>query len=116
MQDIRALLNKYPGTVALGEISSEDSLATMAEYTSGGDKLHMGYSFELLTNDYSAEYIRTTVSTLEQRMTEGWPCWAFSNHDVERVASRLVKITLSIRSNVKSLLLASLRGDVYVPR
>ena len=27
MQDIRALLNKYPGTVALGEISSEDSLA-----------------------------------------------------------------------------------------
>ena len=60
----------------------------MAEYTSGGDKLHMGYSFELLTNDYSAEYIRTTVNTLEQRMTEGWPCWAFSNHDVERVASR----------------------------
>lgn len=114
MQDIRTLLNKYPGTVSLGEISSEDSLATMAEYTQGGDKLHMGYSFELLTNDYSSEYIRTTVQTLEQRMTEGWPCWAFSNHDVERVASRWSKNGEINPQQCKMLtaLLASLRGSV----
>ncbi|MFY8273333.1 alpha-glucosidase family protein [Pseudoalteromonas sp. SSDWG2] len=114
MRDIRALLNKYPGTVALGEISSEDSLATMAEYTSGGDKLHMGYSFELLTNDYSSEYIRTTVETLESRMLEGWPCWAFSNHDVERVASRWSPEGEVKPQQVKMLtaLLASLRGSV----
>ncbi|MDP2634853.1 MULTISPECIES: alpha-glucosidase family protein [unclassified Pseudoalteromonas] len=114
MQDIRALLNKYPGTVSLGEISSEDSLATMAQYTAGGDKLHMGYSFELLTNDYSSEYIRTTVKTLEERMTEGWPCWAFSNHDVERVASRWSSDNSINPSQCKMLsaLLASLRGSV----
>lgn len=114
MRDIRALLDKYPGTVALGEISSEDSLATMAEYTSGGDKLHMGYSFELLTNDYSSEYIRTTVETLEARMLEGWPCWAFSNHDVERVASRWSANGEVQPQQVKMLtaLLASLRGSV----
>ncbi|MBB1274976.1 alpha-glucosidase family protein [Pseudoalteromonas sp. SR43-3] len=114
MQDIRTLLNKYPGTVSLGEISSEDSLATMAQYTQGGDKLHMGYSFELLTNDYSSEYIRTTVQTLEQRMTEGWPCWAFSNHDVERVASRWSENGKVNPQQCKMLtaLLASLRGSV----
>ena len=114
MQDIRTLLNKYPGTVSLGEISSEDSLATMAQYTQGGDKLHMGYSFELLTNDYSSEYIRTTVETLEQRMTEGWPCWAFSNHDVERVASRWSENGEVNPQQCKMLtaLLASLRGSV----
>ncbi|WP_105255483.1 alpha-glucosidase family protein [Pseudoalteromonas sp. T1lg75] len=114
MRDIRALLDKYPGTVALGEISSEDSLATMAEYTAGGDKLHMGYSFELLTNDYSSEYIRTTVETLEARMLEGWPCWAFSNHDVERVASRWSPSGEVQPQQVKMLtaLLASLRGSV----
>ncbi len=114
MRDIRALLDKYPGTVALGEISSEDSLATMAEYTSGGDKLHMGYSFELLTNDYSSEYIRTTVETLESRMLEGWPCWAFSNHDVERVASRWSSDNQVKPLQVKMLtaLLGSLRGSV----
>ncbi|MDE1923981.1 MAG: alpha-glucosidase, partial [Gammaproteobacteria bacterium] len=45
--ELRALLDRYPGTVALGEISSEDSAATMAEYTQPG-RLHMAYSFELL--------------------------------------------------------------------
>lgn len=114
MQDIRALLNKYPGAVSLGEISSEDSLATMAQYTQGDDKLHMGYSFELLTDDYSSEYIRTTVQTLEQQMTEGWPCWAFSNHDVERVASRWSDNGEINPAQCKMLtaLLASLRGSV----
>jgi alpha-glucosidase len=44
---------RIPGAVSLGEISSEDSLATTAEYTRDG-RLHMGYSFELLVDDYSA--------------------------------------------------------------
>ena len=114
MRDIRALINQYPGAVTLGEISSEDSLATMSEYTSGGDKLHMGYSFELLTKDYSPTYIKETVETLEAKMTEGWPCWAFSNHDVERVASRWNPNGDTNLDQVKMLhaLLGSLRGSV----
>ncbi|MBD1581602.1 alpha-glucosidase family protein [Pseudoalteromonas sp. S16_S37] len=115
MQEIRALLDRYPGTVSLGEISSEDSLKTMAEYTADGNKLHMGYSFELLTKDYSAQYIRQTVSTLESVMTEGWPCWAFSNHDVERVASRWSKDGKTVndqQAKMLTALLGSLRGSV----
>ncbi len=113
MQEIRALLNKYPGTVSLGEISSEDSLATMAEYTADDDKLHMGYSFELLTNDYSAKYIRETVQNLEIQMTQGWPCWAFSNHDVTRVASRWSDgKPNAAQSKMLTALLGSLRGSV----
>ncbi|TMN39890.1 alpha-glucosidase family protein [Pseudoalteromonas sp. S2755] len=114
MEEIRALLDRYPGTVSLGEISSEDSLQTMAEYTADGNKLHMGYSFELLTSDYSAKYIRETVSRLESVMTEGWPCWAFANHDVERVASRWSVDGKVNDTQVKMLtaLLGSLRGSV----
>ena len=48
----------------LGEISSEDSLATLGEYTNG-NRLHMGYSFELLTEDFNAAHIRDTVRNLE---------------------------------------------------
>jgi len=48
----------------------------------------MGYSFELLTDDKSAAYIRMTVETLEARMPHGWPCWAISNHDVVRAVTR----------------------------
>ncbi len=41
----------------------------------------MGYSFELLVDDYSVAYIRDTVSRLEAAMTEGWRA-GVSNHDV----------------------------------
>jgi len=113
IEAIRSLLDRYPGATALGEISSEDSLATMAEYTVGESRLHMGYSFELLTNDFTASYIRETVETLENKMIEGWPCWAISNHDVTRVASRWGSQENSAqKSKMLTALLCSLRGTV----
>ena len=113
IEELRALINNYPGAVTLGEVSSEDSLATMAEYTQGNDRLHMAYSFELLTNDYSASYIRETVEALEGRIGDGWPCWAIGNHDVQRVASRWGKGQATAEM-IKMLngLLCSLRGSV----
>jgi alpha-glucosidase len=87
LEDVRALLDRYPDAGALGEIASEDSLATTAEYCNH-HRLHMGYSFELLTEDRSAAYIRSTVEALEAKMTDGWPCWAISNHDVRRAVTR----------------------------
>ena len=87
LEELRALLDRYPGTTTIGEISSEDSLATMAEYIDD-KRLHMGYSFELLTDDFTAAYIRRTVETLEAGMRDGWPCWAISNHDVRRAVTR----------------------------
>src|SRR5690606_17259335 len=88
IESLRALMDKYPGVVTLGEISSEDSLKTMAEYTANGKRLHMAYSFELLVDQCSAQYLRHTVETLEQYLSEGWPCWSIGNHDVRRVLSR----------------------------
>jgi len=112
LEDLRQLLDRYPDAAALGEISSEDSLATTAEYV-GDQRLHMGYSFELLTDDFSAAYIRGTVEKLEAAMTHGWPCWAVSNHDVQRAvtrwgngdtsqdfASQLVALVCSLRGSV----------------
>jgi len=114
LQDLRELLDRYPHAVTLGEISSEDSLATMAEYTRG-HRLHMGYSFELLSSDYSAGYIRQTVAQLEAQVSEGWPCWAISNHDVERVLTRWGNGNASPRlANLLTAMLCSLRGSVCV--
>lgn len=88
LESLRKVMNRYPGSVTLGEISSEDSLATMAEYTKGNDRLHTTYSFELLVENFSTRYIRKTVETLEASLAEGWPCWSIGNHDVRRVMSR----------------------------
>jgi alpha-glucosidase len=114
LADLRELMDRYPDVAALGEISSEDSLATMAEYTRAG-RLHMGYSFELLTADFSVEHIRGTVQTLEAQMTEGWPCWAISNHDVERVLTRWGRGQPSPQlANLLTAMVCSLRGSVCV--
>jgi alpha-glucosidase len=114
LRDLRALLDRYADVAALGEISSEDSLATMAEYT-GPERLHMGYSFELLTDDFSAQHVRRTVRELEAQMTAGWPCWSISNHDVQRVVTRWggsappAHIAASLTA-----LVCSLRGSICV--
>ncbi|MDQ7048810.1 MAG: alpha-amylase family glycosyl hydrolase [Enterobacterales bacterium] len=113
IKDIRVLLDEYPGSVSLGEISSEDSLVTMAEYTQGNDRLHMSYSFELLTEEFSATYIRKTVEKLEVEMSDSWPCWTIGNHDVKRVVSRWNGDQLSDeKSKLFSTLLCCLRGTV----
>lgn len=114
LADLRQLMDGYTDVAALGEIVAEDSLATMAEYTQH-HRLHFGYSFELLSEDFSASYIRETVQRLESRMTDGWPCWAISNHDVERVVTRWGKGTSSAQfAKLLTALAGSLRGSVCV--
>ncbi len=114
IERIRALLDEYPERTTLGEISSEDSVATMAEYSAPG-RLHMSYSFELLTEAFSAAHIRQTVERLEAALGEGWACWAISNHDVERVVSRWGRGQETEHlPSLLSALLCSLRGSVCV--
>lgn len=112
MEDIRTLLDQYPGSVALGEISSEDSLKTMAEYTQGEHRLHMGYSFDLLTDNFSASYIKQVVQDLESRVLDGWPCWSISNHDVERVVTRWGGFNSNDFAKMLYAMISSLRGSV----
>ncbi|ROQ23381.1 alpha-glucosidase family protein [Gallaecimonas pentaromativorans] len=114
LEELRTLVDNYPGATTLGEISAEDSLATTAEYTQQG-RLHMGYSFELLVNDFSVAYIRSTVEGLEQKMTVGWPCWAISNHDVPRAISRWGgKEAPAHMAKMLSAMVCSLRGSVCI--
>ncbi|MGH8179021.1 MAG: alpha-glucosidase [Steroidobacter sp.] len=114
LQELRGLLDRYRGAVALGEICAEDSLSTMAEYI-GEQRLHMGYCFELLTSDFSAPHIRSTVENLEAKIDGGWPCWAISNHDVERVMTRWGGVEPPVHlANQLTALVCSLRGSVCV--
>ena len=112
LQRIRSLLNEY-GAASVGEIGDDDSLKTMADYTRGGDKLHMAYSFNLLTNECSAAYIRKQVEDLEAQMQDGWACWSFGNHDVARVMTRWGGPGASADyMKVAMAMLTSLRGSV----
>jgi alpha-glucosidase len=50
LRRFRALLDEYPAATAVGEVGdAQYGLEIQAEYTSGGDKVHMCYSFEFLS-------------------------------------------------------------------
>ncbi|HYP71139.1 MAG TPA: alpha-amylase family glycosyl hydrolase, partial [Variovorax sp.] len=89
LERLRALLDQY-GAVGLGEVGDENAPPVMAQYTERGKRLHLAYSFALLTTEHSADHLRKQVQALDSALdsTDGWGCWAVSNHDVPRVASR----------------------------
>jgi alpha-glucosidase len=78
------------GAVLMGEVgeSQRRSLEVMADYTRGQDRLHMAYSFALLGPRFGAEYVRRVVQGYFDAADDGWPAWAFSNHDVVRHRTR----------------------------
>ncbi|PDQ20738.1 alpha-glucosidase [Mesorhizobium sanjuanii] len=89
LRRFRALLDEYEGRAAVGEVGDETrSLQTLAAYTSGGDKLNMCYTFDLLGQQFSAAHVRGCVEAFEVAVADGWVCWAFSNHDVVRHVTR----------------------------
>ena len=117
LKRLRRLHDDFPGTTTVGEVGdSRRGVKLMAEYTSGGDKLHMCYSFELLGKAYSAEHFRTRVQNFFAAGPDDWPCWSFSNHDVERHVSRWSEHAASPEAfgRMTAALLMSLRGSVCI--
>ena len=114
LKRLRALLDRHNAATTVGEIADGPrGLQTIAAYTAGGDKLHMCYTFDFLGPNFTARHFRENAEAFEAVVKDGWACWAFSNHDVIRHASRwgawgdkdtLVRLAIAI--------LLSLRGSV----
>ncbi|OUS05020.1 alpha-glucosidase [Rhodobacterales bacterium 52_120_T64] len=89
LRRLRAIMDPY-NAAAVGEVGdAHRGLEILGEYTSGDDLMQMCYAFEMLTGGRpSAEYIADVFATVDKVAADGWACWAFSNHDVNRHASR----------------------------
>ncbi|NRB33856.1 MAG: alpha glucosidase [Rhodobacteraceae bacterium] len=122
LKRFRALLDSYPGAAAVGEVGDGSrSLQTMAEYTAGDDLLQMCYSFDMLGPKFSPEHFRGCVEAFTEasdRFADGtsWPCWAFSNHDVQRHMTRWAEHCDDPMqlAGFAVQLLTSLRGSVCI--
>ncbi len=114
LKRLRALLDRYPGQTTVGEIGDGPrSLRTMAAYTSGGDKLHMCYTFDFLSPIFTKEHFVKRVMAFEEIVGDGWPCWAFSNHDIVRHVSRWTTDgDYDGVAKIAAAILLSLRGSV----
>ncbi len=113
LAELGAVLKEYPGAVTLGEVGAvkKRSWALVREYTQE-NRLSLCYNFDLLGEDFDANYLRSVIEQSSREAPDAWPCWTFSNHDVPRSASRLAKAGAR-QDQVASLstaLLLSLRG------
>ena len=112
LKEFRLLLNEYDAVTSVGEVGdAQRGGEIQAAYTSGGDKLHMAYDFDLLSNEFpTGERVQAAIAKSVGLGPDSWPCWAYSNHDVVRHASRWNLSDPAQR--VYMALLLSLRGTV----
>jgi alpha-glucosidase len=114
MERIRRVLDSYEGRSSVGEMGeAHHAIRMMGEYTAPG-RLHQCYSFELMGYDYSAGFFRRKIEEFFTGAPDGWPMWAFSNHDVVRHASRWAKhgVSQDALAAQAGALLLSLQGSI----
>jgi len=114
---LRSVMDEYPGVAAVGEIGEapRHAMQLLADYTSGTERLHMAYTFDFLTGARpDAARFSDVLRRFEEQAGDAWACWAFSNHDVIRHASRWATDDEHRERHLKTLasLLLSLRGSV----
>ena len=111
LRALRAVMAPY-GAAAVGEVGdSQRGMEILGEYTSGGDKVQMSYAFDFLAGSaLGAEEINAVFDLVDQVASEGWVCWAFSNHDVVRHISRWGLRDAGARAYIA--LMIALRGSV----
>ncbi|MEL6582382.1 MAG: alpha-glucosidase [Pseudomonadota bacterium] len=90
LKRFRLLLDEYGATTSVGEVGdNERGMEIQGQYTKGEERLHMCYGFEFLSAPPATGLrVADVIGEAENVMEGGWACWSFSNHDVERHASR----------------------------
>ncbi|MEQ5868631.1 alpha glucosidase [Sagittula sp. NFXS13] len=114
LERFRALLDEYPAATAVGEVGdAQKGLEIMGEYTAGDNRVHMCYSFEFLANHRpSAERVVNVMEMVDEKVPDGWACWAYSNHDVVRHPTRWDLPPAASRA--MNTLMMCLRGSVCI--
>ncbi len=112
LERFRALMEEYQDIAAVGEIGdAQYGLELMGQYTEGTKRMHMCYSFDFLApTPVTGNRAAKILQDFTQIAAESWSCWAFSNHDVMRHASRWNLSEPAIRLHLALIL--ALRGSV----
>ena len=114
LERLRAVCDEFDDTFTVAEIGGYDAFGEMKSFTAGNQRLNSAYSFEYLYADQlTAELIQRVSEDWNEG--DGWPSWAFSNHDAPRAVSRWAnKSVPEDYAKFLLLLLASLRGNIFI--
>jgi len=117
LERIRAVLDGYDDRFSVAEVGGDAALEEMKAFTRGDSRLHSAYGFSFL---YSAaltpETVRAVIGDWRGEDGEGWPSWAFSNHDAPRACSRFAAgpDEYPIVARLCLTLLLCLRGNAFI--
>ncbi|ODU02162.1 MAG: alpha-amylase, partial [Pseudonocardia sp. SCN 72-86] len=112
---VRAVLDHYPGRMAVGEIWVRDD-ERFARYVRP-DELHQAFNFRLLQTPFDAAAVREAVehSIAAVDAVGSRPTWTLSNHDVSRPVTRYGGGAVGLaRARAMALVMLALPGSVYI--
>jgi len=121
IERIRSLCDRYGAIFTMAEVGGDDSVAEMKAYTAGDRRLNSAYGFNFL---YAPALTPALVAEAmgewggfpgADGLAQGWPSWAFENHDAPRAVSRwCAPEDVGRFARMKLALLASLRGNIIL--
>ncbi|MEL6364430.1 MAG: alpha-glucosidase family protein [Pseudomonadota bacterium] len=116
LERIRAVTDEYGGVFTVAEIGDPKPQLEMRAYTAGDKRLNSAYGFEFLyAGEITPAFVEKTIAAFADGAADGWPSWAFSNHDAPRAVSRwATEENRDAAARCFALLLACLRGNVFL--
>ncbi len=116
LERIRLLTNEYDGIFTVAEVGGPEPLNEMKAFTANGERLNSAYDFSFLyASQLTSELTKSVIRSWGRASNEGWPSWAFSNHDAPRAISRWAdEKDASIAAKLYAMLLLSLRGNAFL--
>jgi len=116
IEKFRAMLAEFPGTFTVAEVGGPNPIQEMKSFTEGADRLNSAYNFDFLyAPDLTASRVIESANLWDQSEGEGWPSWAFSNHDAPRAVTRWASAShRDEMARLYMMLLMSLRGNPII--
>ncbi len=116
LEKVRAVFDAYADRFTVAEVGGADSDREMKLFTQGDKRLNTAYGFDFLyAPQLSATMLKDALRKWPAEQGTGWPSWAFENHDAPRAVSRWAgAIDPDLYCRMKMLLLASLRGNIFL--
>lgn len=113
---VRALADSYDAIFTMAEIGGDNALEEMKSFTHGDHRLNSAYGFDFLYSpELTPKLVAEAIAGWPGDGGEGWPSWAFENHDAPRAISRWCKAEDKERfAPVKMALLLCLRGNPII--
>lgn len=103
-----------PNRFTVAEVGGEQAAAEMRLFTAGSARFNTSYGFDFLSaGKLTPRLVLDSVASWRER--DGWPSWAFSNHDAPRVVSRWGDVEAQDAwAKLFLALLLGLRGNVFL--